>query len=336
MRPEAGQSKTAEPPVERQDVRPGSTEESAAPGSRPVEPSAVSGENEHEEIPLQPLKHRHIKIPYEFEDEDYVYLHGVTAIPLGEKAAPKPFMLEEKGIESGDFAFALDYGGMRFYLSKINAKTTNVNKNGVLLLNKQESIQFRGGHQSVLNDLRAHGIVLPFEFGMVALGKDDLLDKIDAHLHELRDALEELQATKWWNLGVYVLDARIAQFVGPEGLTARREDERHRRSFQTPAQGGKIDIKVLERVLLKEKKIAEEVHEEVQKVAERSDVDHMVSLGSGTTDDWKMILKSSYEVRPANIVKFNRALNDIQYRHFIYEIMLVPSGDREHFSFRKR
>ena len=34
-----------------------------------------------------------------------------------------------------------------------------------------------------------------YNFGTVALGKDNLLDKIDAHLPELRSAFEELKAT---------------------------------------------------------------------------------------------------------------------------------------------
>jgi hypothetical protein len=210
----------------------------------------------------------------------------------------------------------------------------NVSRTGMLLLNKQDSIRLRAVHESILNDLRVHGVLLPFDFGTVALGKDRLLDKIDENLSELQTALEVLQGTSVWTLSVFVLDARIAQFVGPEGMTVRREPEKNRQSYHPPAQIGKIDIKVLERILGKEKKIAEAMHEEMRQAAERAEVNLMVGLGSGSSDDWKLILKASYEVLPSNVGKLNKTLTDLQYDHFLYEPMLHLAGNVDVFSFR--
>ena len=273
------------------------------------------------------------KPSYEFADNDFVYLHAVAAIPPEETASQRPYMLEEKGIDDRNFAFALEYEGMRFYLSKFNPESMSVSKTGVLLLGKQETLQLQGVHESILNDLRIHGVLLPFKFGAVSRGKDHLLGLIDDHLDDLRDALKEIAATKWWTLSAYVLDSRIAQLVGTQVPTRGREREQHRVSYSQPALTKKYDVKTLERMLQKEKKLAESVHEEMKKYAERSDIDMMASLGSGSSEDWKPILKASYEVSGRSLRHFNRAVTDLQYHHIMFDLMLSLAGDKEHFSF---
>ncbi len=285
--------------------------------------------------PKAPGREAHPRITYELADDDAVYLHAVAQIPLEERPTHVPFMLEEKGIEYKDFAFALDRGGLRFYLSRIAGRSMNVSKTGVLLLNKHESIRVRGTHFGILNDLRAHGVLLPFAFGSVALGKEDLYAKIDNHMYEIRDALDEVLSTKWWDLNVYVLDFTMAQMLTPEGVAARRERERRTMGSRSTPTVGRIDIKALERVLGKQKKIAESIHEQLKDLAVRSDVDMIVGLNSGSSDDWKLILKASYEVSLTGIHRFNRAVTDLQYHHVQYEIMFVLSGDCAEFSFRE-
>jgi hypothetical protein len=308
------------------------------------EETAILGPEEPAQVPVAeplqenevPLTKRHqSRIPFELDEQDYLYLHGVTTVPLEEKPAPKPFMLEEKGIENSEFAFVLDRGGLRFFLSRLTGQTLNVSKSGMLLFNKQESIRMRGLHETIVNELRGHGVVLPFEFGTVALGLEDLFGMVDAQLEDLRDAVDELMATTWWNLSAFMLDAKLAQVLRAEAPSGRRERERTRQSYASvPPPTGRLDIKTLERILGKQKKIAESIHAELSQVAERSEVETMVGLGSGTTDDWKPILKASYEVRPAHVQQLNRVITDIQYRHFLFELMLSLTGDRESYSFQ--
>lgn len=59
-----------------------------------------------------------------------------------------------------------------------------------------------------------------------------------------------------------------------------------------------------------------------------------ISLGGGTSEDWKLILKASYEVSPSRFYEFNRIITDIQYRHFTFDVMLAVAGEREPFSFQ--
>ena len=274
---------------------------------------------------------------YPLDDDDIVYFHGVAQIPLAEKSSEVPFLLEERGIESKESVFALDRGGLRFYLSRITGRSMNVNKSGMLLLNKQESLHLRGTHYGILNNLRSYGVLLPFEFGSVAVGLNDLYAKIDGHAYELRDALEEILGTKWWEVSVNALDMKMAPIVAPEGAsTTARERGRRGGSERSVGTGSRIDIKTLERILNKQKLIAMEIHEDLEALAVRSDVDMMVSLSSGSSDDWKTILRASYEVSFPEIYRFNHALADLQYNHVKYQLMFVLKGDQEDYSFLEK
>jgi hypothetical protein len=272
---------------------------------------------------------------YPLEPEDVLYLHAVAQIPVDEKPALEPFILEEKGIESKELVFALDRGGLRFYLSRLTGKTTNVSKTGMLLLNRKESIQLRGTHSAILNDLRVYGLLLPFEFGTVAMGAENLYARIDEHVYDLRDALEEIVATKWWEVCVYGLDMKMIQIVAPDAPASLRGERDRRGTDRSAAGGSRIDIKTLERVLNRQKAIAEEIHHQLDSLAARSDVDMMVNLSSGSSDDWKPILRASYEVGSPDIYRFNHAINDLQYVYLKYQLMFVLTGDREDFSFQQ-
>jgi hypothetical protein len=67
-------------------------------------------------------------------------------------------------------------------------------------------------------------------------------------------------------------------------------------------------------------------------MAERSDIETIVGLGSGSSEDWKLILEASYEVKPGNQTKFFQAITDLQYRHLVIDLMLSVVGDAEPFS----
>jgi len=280
------------------------------------------------------------RIPFRIDDQEYMYVHGVMAVPPTERPCEHPFMLEEKGIDGKEFAFAVDVEDLRFFLSKVNQKDMNVSRKGVLLLGKSESIQLNGLHESILNELRAHGIVLPMEFGTVARGKADFL-ALATQIHaNIRDDIARLTKTSWWTLNMSVLDGRIAQLFADElgGKPERDGRQRERVSYSAGSlQAKKFDVKLLEKILQKEKRLAESVHQELGSLAERSEIQSMVGLGSGSSDDWKQILRASYLVT-GNIgyQRFTRAVTDLQYRHILFEPMLSITGDAEDFSFLKK
>lgn len=313
-------------------VEPGTEDEKRVPQETEPEDDDVDEFDEDEAVTIAPGA-REQRTPAKFDDEDIVYVHAVAVIPADETPSVEPYMLEEKGIDSRGFAFAFDYEGMRFYLSKILPDVMSISKTGILLLGKQESLQARGTHESILNDLRMHGSLLPFEFGTIARGKDDLQGKVDAHMEDLQAALSATLGTKWWTVTLNVLDAKIAQLVASdEPATARRSRTVERASYTKMPSTKKFDIKLLERILNKEKRIAESVHDELKAVSHRADIDMIVGLGSGSSEDWKTILKASYEVKPEGMKKFYRAVTDLQYRHMMFDLMLSVSGDHDAFS----
>jgi hypothetical protein len=275
------------------------------------------------------------RVPSEIGDEDYIYLHGVSRIEPEETPSAYPFLLEEKGMDNRSFAFAYDLKGLRFYGSVLGHESVNLAKNGVLLLSKQEKIRMRGAHESILNDLRLHRIILPFEFGTVVNGPAELRSRLEERFAEILDALNDLLATRWWNVTVYALDSRAAEIVGQPTLEARRQNDRGRVPYSSPTQAKRIDVKTLERILNKQKKAAESIHEALTPYAERSDIDLMVTLQSGSSDDWKVILKASYELGPSMLNQFMRKVTDLQYQHFLMELMISLTGNVESFSFAR-
>jgi hypothetical protein len=316
------------------------SKETTAPVPPEVPKTAREQVSTESEEPVVRGQHRGrvSRIPFRVDSADFLYMHGVMSIPPDDQSSDQPFMLEEKGIDGQEFAFAMDVDGLRYFLSRVNQGEISVSRKGFLLLGKQESLQLRGVHESILNELRAHGIVLPFEFGSVARGIDDLFRLSSRYHDELCAGLTKLSKTSWWTLNLYVLDARLAQLFANEtaGKTERSGRERERASYSPPVPQKRYDVKMLERILQKEKRLAESVHEDLSAIADRSEVQSIVGLGSGSSDDWKLILRASYEVMGIGVSKLTRTVTDLQYRHILFEPMFSLAGDREAFSFQKK
>ncbi len=284
------------------------------------------------EIPDARPRQRHPKIPYSLSESDHVYLHAVCHIPEGEESSPLPFMLEEKGIDQQTFAFAFDYHGLRLYMSTFLPAQMAISKTGVLLLGKQEGLQLRGVHQNILNELRIHGAILPFEFATIGLSRSEILHRLDRSWDTIEEAVDEIAATEWWTLDLQVLDARIAQLFADKSTASGRSRERERVSYGKLPPAKTTDIKSLEKILQKEKKIAENVHKTLDNIADRSDIDKIIGLTSGSSEDWKLILKASYEVPPSRLDQFNRAVIELQYDHMLFDLMFQIEGKRESFA----
>jgi hypothetical protein len=109
----------------------------------------------------------------------------------------------------------------------------------------------------------------------------------------------------------------------------RRAMDRHRTSYTSNGPTGRMDLKTLERILTKQRRLAETIHHELEPLSDRAEVRSMVTLQSGTSDEWKTILKATYEIRPSIVNRFYRLVTDIQYQHFLQELMIAMTGDIE-------
>jgi hypothetical protein len=271
-----------------------------------------------------------VRIPFAFEDQPS-YVHAVSLIPLSDSPSPTPFLLEEPGLDQRCSIFAVDHAGMRFFLSELNPDSFNVSKNGMLLLNKQDSLRLRGVHERIVNRVRQYGSVLPAEFGSAVLGRDDLARRVEFRLHALLEFVLDLGKTPTWRVTASVLDERVQRLLGPETppqRSARQEVERGRQG--TSAR--RIDVKGLERILTQEMKIAESVLSNLASLAESHSVEQIVNLGSGRSEDWKAILTATFALSPGQNPRFFKAVLDVEEEQSMAELMVRVTGTTESFS----
>ena len=265
---------------------------------------------------------------FEVPAEGAFYIHGVAGVPHDDQPSAKPFLLEEKGIDGERLAFGWDLGTIRFYLSLMRDEIAALGRGGVLLLPKQDSVRLRGVHESIVNDLRLHGNVLPFSFGTVVKGWEEAQRKLSAAAPRARQALEKLEKTKRWTLTVSAQDNRFADLQQNPTLEKRRELDRHRSSFTAAAGMGRhLDVRELERVLNKQRRVAEGIHRELSEVADKTEVQSIVSLQSGSSEGWKQILRATYDISPTMVSRFHRMVTDIQYEHLLLELMIALTGE---------
>ena len=78
-----------------------------------------------------------------------------------------------------------------------------------------------------------------------------------------------------------------------------------------------------------QRRLAEAIHRELEPLADHAKVLQMVSLQGGSSGEWKVILKASYEVRPTILPRFRRMVTDLQYQYLLQELMISLTGDVE-------
>ncbi len=266
----------------------------------------------------------------------YLYLHGVTLLGPEDKRSSTPFSMEERGIDGRSLVLAWDHNDLRYYFSVMRSESVALGRGNSLLLAKPDSIRLRGVHESVLNDLRLHGTMLPFAFGTVVHGWKEAQERLLGEEDHAAKALRILGETKLWTLVVSVLDARFAELHVNDTPEKRREADRQRSTYGSSVPGRKIDVRTLERILTRERQLAEEIHRDLEPLADRAKILSMVSLQSGSSADWKPILTASYEIRPSVLRRFQRQVTDLQYQYLLQEPMISLSGDVEKLVLREK
>ncbi len=273
-----------------------------------------------------------VKQSVDIPEDGSFYCHGVALIPSDDHPSPRPFALEEKGIDGQRLAFAWDSGLLRFYLSVMREDNAALGRGGVLLLPKLDAIRLRGVHEAIINDLRLHGNILPFSFGSVIKGWESAQQKLSGLAARAHRDLLKLGKTQLWTLNVSAQDNRFMDLQQNPTPEKRRELDRHRTSYSSTIGSIRIDVRELERILNKQRRIAEGIHRDLSTVADRTEVLTIVSLQSGSSEGWKQILHATYDVLPTMTTRFHRMVTDIQYEHLLLELMISLSGDVDSIS----
>jgi len=85
-------------------------------------------------------------------------------------------------------------------------------------------------------------------------------------------------------------------------------------------------------VLNKQRRVAEGIHRELSEVADKTEVQSIVSLQSGSSEGWKQILRATYDISPTMVSRFHRMVTDIQYEHLLLELMIALTGEMQSIS----
>lgn len=262
----------------------------------------------------------------EISDADLLYLHAVSS---PRNAESSDIMDDLKAIDGAGPIMWRDHAGLRCYISTLRGDSVNATKAGVLLLNKQESLQWRARHEATLNRLRERGAIVAFQFGTVVRGLEEFAQRLEAAAVDLHIALDGEEHSKLWSVKVYALDESISTHLArlpgstPVPDRVRESGRPHRRS----------DIKSLEKVLQQERRIAEVVHELLGSCASGATVQSMIGIGNGTSTDWKLVLEATYKVPPSGRTKFHAAVTRLQKEYSTHGVMFEVSGGAERFCF---
>ena len=270
------------------------------------------------------------RIPIPFEDER-AFVLAAALIPLQDTPSKDPFKIGGEGLEPGSEIFAIDHAGIRFFLSTLKKPEAGVSKAGMLLLGKQESIKHRGVHERLVNVLRLQSLILPAEAGTVVLGRQDLMRRVDFRLSALFEVLLGLSTLSAWRVHAYVLDAQVQKTL-PAEVSPARSSRHDAERARVPSSSKKTDIKTLDRLLTREKKLAETILQKLAAAADHHSVESMVSIGSGSSEDWKPILKASFDVSTARFGQFARAVVECQDANAMFDPMLTVAGGPGSFS----
>jgi hypothetical protein len=327
-----------DPPRPVPPIQPKAAEKAAVPDPpTPVPPIQSRAPEKPAEVDLPPAATEHVlaaprsREPHEFEDQQ-AYVHAVSLIPLRDSPSLTPFFIDELGLDQQARMFALDHAGMRFYLSDLNQDSSSVSKNGLLLLSKTDSIRLKGLHERILNRMRIHSTLLPAEFGTAVLGRGDLARRVEFRLHALLEFVLELGKTTTWRVTASVLDDIVQRQLGGEPVqqqrSTRQDSERGRHT--SPAK--RTDLKMLERLLTKEKKIAESILDMLVPSSESHRIEQLVNLGSGRSEDWKPILKAQFTLAKGQGRQFFQSVADVETAHHAIEPMIKVTGTTECFS----
>jgi hypothetical protein len=249
---------------------------------------------------------------------DWLYLYAFCYAPETSGKGVPAKKLSIKGFDRKNDIFILDYGDIRFYVSKLTADDFIADKGGRPTLDAQKSVWFKFDHEKILNLLRTTDVVVPVTPWSIFRGLGDVTRMIeDRYVDLLRTLIDAHDATEW-EVEVFGFDDHIIKLpaITQEGKV--RTTERETRHAPSKAR----DIKHVERLIFREKTIAQEIHSNLLFYAQRGKLDHMIRLDGAFMNDWKSILVCRYTVQKDKRRKFCEGINSIYEMYKDYELMV--------------
>ncbi|MBI1803714.1 MAG: GvpL/GvpF family gas vesicle protein [Ignavibacteriae bacterium] len=259
---------------------------------------------------------------------DWLYVYGFSYAPDSSGKGIPTKKLVMKGIDQLNNIFLMDYGDIRFFVSKLKSDDHPRDKTGKPALASQKTSQYKFEHEHIINILRSEDVLVPLSCWSIIKGLDELLKAIEKNYVDALRALIDMHDATDWNVDVMAFDEHLLQLpfiteVSKERTTSRTS--RHARSTGT-------DVRKMERLIFREKTLAQEIHNALLIHAQKNKVDYMVRLDSAIMGDWKSMLSARYTVGKEKRRVFFQDIAQLQRKYEEFQLLFSVTSPSKTFA----
>jgi hypothetical protein len=319
-----------DPPVSAAPEEPVFEEPAAAPETR-REPASV-GAGEGSIMKHFSLKESHPVEPFslQLKADDWFYLYGLSYAPDSTGQGVPAKMLVQQGIEHSSNIFLVDSGDLRLYVSRLSAKEYSIDSSSRPNLASHQESRLKLEHENILNFLRIDESLIVLPHWTIYQGLQDILAKVEEKYVDLLKSLVELQDAADWDLELFAFDHHILQL--PSITAGSKSRATPKREVKHPVGGRKSDV-MIDKVIFREKSIAQDIHNQFLLSASKTKVDYMIRLDTAFMDDWKTILSARYAVSRDKRKAFWQTVKAVQEQYGEYELMMKIRTKADQFTF---
>ncbi len=265
----------------------------------------------------------------EIYPDDWLCLYGFTYAPNSEGKGFPSVELDVKGIGNEGNIFGVDYGDVRLFMSKIGLDKYVTIKTGVHILKPQEGMKLKLEYAYALNQIHTTEMLVPLDFWTLKQGREAVVRVVEDRYLDFLHSLIDVHDAIDWDVEVLVMDSEILNEV-----TATSKERAVSARLQTrDSKIQRTDYKQQERVLFKEKEIAQKINLELTKVANKVKVDHIITLDSAFLEDWKPILSARYIIGKDKRKAFRQAILEKQNEYKDFKVIINVSSPKVRFKF---
>lgn len=270
------------------------------------------------------------RMDIELHPDDWLYLYGFGYAPVSTGKGIPTQKLKLQGVDRTNPIFLLDYGDVRFYMNKLTTADYMLDRMQKPTLTSQKIAAYRYEHEKILNTLRSEDVIAPLPFWTVVQSREQVISRIEDQYVELLRALIDIHDSVDWDVEVYAFDQHLIQMPAIASAVKNRPLQR---LAKHQVSRGK-DIKLLERLMMKEKTLAQDIHSQLLLHATKGKIDFMIRVDNAFMEDWKSILAVRYAVGKDKRKVFCQNIRDLQNEYEEYELMIRVTSPSVRFTFR--
>ncbi len=274
-------------------------------------------------FPTQPMD-------IELKPEDWFYMLGVSYAPVSTGKGVPMRKLLIKGVDGMNNIFLLDYGDVRFYMNRLTRHDYALDKTGKPILPPAKASEYKFEHERILNQLRGEDVIMPLPFWTIMQGRERIINRIEDNYVELLRILIDVHDAVEWDVEIFVFDQHV---IGLPAVSDGRKERTSQRDLKHPAPPKGRDVKILEKLMMREKGIAQDIHSSLLLHSSKAKIDYMIRLDNAFMDDWKSILAVRYTVGKDKRKNFWQEIRTIQAQYEEYRLMIRVANPNTRFTF---